>query len=316
MNNISVIIPTMNRISDLKKTIESYVMGSIIPSQLIIVDQTTDQQMQKEIESLCMSFCLYTNVDYIHEKTPSLTHARNEGVKRAVNDIVVMSDDDITIQSNTIENILKIMTDVSVAMIAGLDLCGTTNSTDTKLGYFFQKKSWKNRNIGHVTKSLLGRFPMQIKDSYVNTQWAMGFFFVVKKSLLIKWNLRWDEKLTGYGYPEDLDFSYRYYRQCKCENLKCIMSKDVVVEHRVSKDARIPNRKATMMYVINREYLSYKLFPSDISTRLATRWCNLGDFFYRIIRGEKPMDMFYSQIRCDVHRAEIKNGIIKPEWYE
>ena len=63
-------------------------------------------------------------------------------------------------------------------------------------------------------------FPTHI-DSITDTEWAMGFFSVYRTFLIRKWNLKWDEHLINYAYPEDLDFSYSYYKYAKTEGFKC-----------------------------------------------------------------------------------------------
>ncbi|MBO4698468.1 glycosyltransferase family 2 protein [bacterium] len=309
----TVIIPTLNRPETLRETLESYFSGSVIPEQIIIVDQTTDENQRDNIRKILDNFSATTKIDYLFQAEPSSTKARNLGIKNAENEIIIFSDDDVTVQKDTLKNIAEIMEDPSVAMISGI------NSRDeisrSKIGFIFGKKSYKNRYIGHVTKSMFGRFPDKVVEGNVDTQWAMGFFFVVRKSLLEKSGILFDEKLTTYAYAEDLDFSYTYYKCASSEGFKCILSYKVIVEHRQSTEHRIPPKKYTMMYVINREYLSYKHNKSVLS-RVSTRWCNFGDFLIRLVRRQKPFDLLHAQIVCDKHRKELKQGILCKTWYE
>ena len=43
---VTVIIPTMNRLETLKVTLDSYTQGTIIPDQIVIVDQTQDETLR------------------------------------------------------------------------------------------------------------------------------------------------------------------------------------------------------------------------------------------------------------------------------
>ena len=304
----------MNRYDTLKETLDSYARAAVVPDQLIVVDQTVDVDLRRQIEELVWSYSgRFKEVSYSFLDHPSLTCARNRGYRLANNEIIVCSDDDVTVEPDTIKNIEEIMLDERIAMIAGIN--SRDGYSNSKLGYLFGKKSYRHRNIGHVTKAMLGRFPEKPVEGMVDTQWAMGFFFVVRKSNIDKWNLYWDEKLTSYAYAEDLDFSYNYYRQSVKEGLRCILSESVRVEHRVSMEYRTPSTKTTRMYIINREYLSYK-HSMGMGSLLLTRWCNFGDFMVRLLKKEKPSDIVKAQVICDKHRKEIKKGIIKPEWYE
>jgi hypothetical protein len=153
---------------------------------------------------------------------------------------------------------------------------------------------------------MLGRFPNKIGE-FTDTMWAMGFFFVIRKSLTEKWKLKWDEKLAGYAYAEDLDFSYSYYKKAKTENLKCIMSDKVHVKHLASQEYRTPSRKSTFMYVLNRAYLSYK-HEMGWKSDLAMKWCNLWRYVDKVVRRESAQDMKDAMDYLKVYKKEIRKG--------
>ena len=310
---ISLIIPTLNRLETLRETLGSYCSGSLVPEQIIIIDQTPDIVSRNKTIEMIDFFSKVTDIDYFFQETPSSTKARNIGIKNAKNEIIIFSDDDVTVQKDTIKNVSEIMEDQNIAMIAGIN--SRDEISKSKIGFLFGQKSYKNRYIGHVTKSMFGRFPDKKVAGNVDTQWAMGFFFIVRKSLLDKSGILFDEKLTTYAYAEDLDFSFSYYKYAKSKGFKSILNDKVVVEHRQSTEYRIPPKKYTMMYVINREYLSYKHYSGFLS-RLATRWCNFGYFLIRMAKRQKPLDLLHAQRICDKHRKEIKQGIMRETWYE
>ena len=177
------------------------------------------------------------------------------------------------------------MQDEAIALIAGTD--DLTGVSQTNVGYLLGTKSYTKRNIGHVTSSVLGRYPDHVTTE-IETEWAMGFFFVVRKSCIEKWNLKWDERLISYAYAEDLDYSYRYCRQAKTDGMKCILSDKVHVKHLVSKEYRIPSRKSTYMYAIHRRYISDK---SHLGSWMAMGWCDLWRIVERIIKRENPGEL-------------------------
>lgn len=311
-NGITVIIPTMSRLETLRETLDSYVSGTLIPNQIVIVDQTQDIELRNRIIHMVDAYSNKTIVNYLFQEIPSSTKARNIGLRASENDLLIFSDDDITVQPETVENVVEIMRDHSISMIAGMNI--NDKVSKSKIGYLFAKKSYRHRNVGHVTKSMLGRFPEIKVEGLVDTQWAMGFFFAVRKNLVLKWDLRWDEKLTGYAYAEDLDFTYGYYRKSCAEQLRCVLSDNVVVDHRVSTEWRVPSRKSTMMYVMNREYLSYK-HNMGWESRLLMKWCNMGDYLFRRLKNAKPEEFRVAVRICKRHKKEIKNGILKETWY-
>ena len=305
---ISIVIATMNRTDSLKDTLEYISISTIMPDEIIVVDQSKEESVRNKNKELCSATDMNIRVFF---REPSLTAARNFGLSQATNDIVIFMDDDVRVRKETIENVANIMSEQSVAMIGGLD--EKPSMTNSKMGYIFGKKSYKNRNVGHVAFGIYGRYPM-IVDKETQTQWAMGYFFVVRKSLIEKWNLDWDERFLSYGYPEDLDFSFRYYRESKKEGLKCILTPDVTVKHMCSQEWRETPSKVTYMYIVHREYLTYKWNLGSWS-RVQTRWSNFGMFLERLLHRNNAMDVVKAQLFCDKYRKDIRKGILHSELY-
>ncbi len=300
---ISLLIPTMNRPKTLEITLKSYLDKEFIPSQVVVVDQSTDKNVANEVESLVNGFSSVTEIIY-YTQAMSLTYARNTLIKYAKEEIVIFSDDDVEVYNDTVKNVYELMNGTNVSMVAGID--DNSPKTSSKIGYLLGTKSFKKRKIGHVTNSMLGRYPNNVVGE-VETEWAMGYFFAIKKPLFEKWELTWDENLTSYAYPEDLDFSYSYFKKSKEENLICILSDKVRVKHLASKEYRVPSKLGTYMYVINRAYLSYK-HNMGLKSRIAMSWCNFWRYIERVIKKENPKDMKDAIKLLKKHKKEIKKG--------
>lgn len=298
----------MNRPETLKSTLDSFFNGDVLPTQVVVVDQSNDINA-KRTKDVCDKYSDKALMKYVHQKVPSLTKARNNAYKYATEEIIICSDDDVLIYEDTLKNIADIMKRKSVAMIAGID--DNTLSSSTNVGYLFGTKSYINRKIGHVTLSMLGRYPDNIRGE-IETQWAMGYFFVVRKSLLDKWHIRWDENLTSYAYAEDLDFSFSYYKKAIKENLKCVLNEKVHVKHCVSNEYRTPSKKSTYMYVINRYYLSFK-HNMGFKSRLAMKWCNMWRLMEKALKHEAPFDMLNAIKHLNKNKNDIKMGIFNYE---
>lgn len=305
---ISIVIPTMNRYEILIETLESIVSGSCIPNEIIIIDQSENKQYL--ISNISKFKHLDININIIEQIEPSLTKARNLGMKYVNNDIVICCDDDILMENNMLEKIYLKMKNKSIGLIAVLDKNTTESESDNLLGYVFGKKKL-NKSNGYVTKSLFGRYP-KIISQQINTEYAMGYCFVIRKSILEEGNIMWDENLISYAYPEDLDFSFTYYKYCKLINRQCIINPDIYVTHLASPVGRITSFKKTIMYVIYREYLRYKHF-NTLSSRILSYWCNLGEFIRRMIIKDNCLDLLKAQILCEKYRNELKNGNIPIE---
>ncbi len=305
---ISVLIPTMNRPESLKRTLYSYCYAKVKPDQIVVVDQSIDKEVASKVKNTVKEIvdCFGVECIYAFLETPSSTKARNIAFEKSKNEIVVFSDDDVDVNDDTIENLLLVMQDESIAMVAGID--DQNRKSNSKIGYFLGTKSFRKRKIGHVTKSILGRYPSEVAGA-VKTEWAMGYFFAVRRKCLIEWDIVWDEKLTGYAYAEDLDFTHRYWLKAHNERLVCILSDKVRVKHLVSREYRVPSKKETYAYVVNRFYLASK-WGKGIGTRISIRWTNLWILLSRVLKKEDAKVMFNAIIFAEKKHNEISKGIL------
>lgn len=305
---ISVLIPTMNRTESLRNTVLSYLSCEYIPSQIVIIDQSTKETDRVKNQRFIHSLSTICEIQWVYQEVPSLTAARNTAFSFAKNEIIVFSDDDIEVEKVTLQRVFSLMKRSEIAMIAGINLnsIGVKSKTRYYMGYLLGTKSFRHRKGGYVTLSMLGRYPVAIKGE-IPTQWAMGYFFVVRKSLVSHWGLKWDENLTSYAYAEDLDFSYSYYKKAKTEHLKCVLNDRVKVKHLASKEYRIPSRKSTFMYVLNRAYLSKK-HKMGWRSCFMMNWCNFWIFMERVIQHQNPRDMFDACVYLRKHRKEVLRG--------
>lgn len=309
--DMTIIIPTLNRSESLKRTIKFICQQQNIPAQIVVIDQSPDEKMQR-LNRAVSTMCKEIKYTYVFLEKASSTMARNIGIVNAEHDILVFMDDDVEVNQYTLEGISSVMKRPDMAMLGVLD--ETLPPASGFFGYLFNLKSLVNRKIGHVTLSMHGRYPNKIVGE-IPTMWAMGFCFVVKKSLLERWKIRFDEKLTGYAYAEDLDFSFSYYKHAKKEKKKCIISEYVTVKHMESKEYRIPQRSTTYRYVINRSYLAYK-HGMKLRNRCALIWANFGQFLLRCVQRSNPMDVWNAQKRCTMLNKYLKRGIIDASFYD
>lgn len=303
---ITIIIPTMNRPKSLKETLSSFLNSNDIPSQIIVVDQSKDSETKKDNEIIVGHFSEQTEMVYVYLEKASITKARNAGLHEAVNDVVIFSDDDVVVEKETFSYVYQIMNDNNVAMVGGFDKNTPPVHKRSFLSYVFARASYSKRKYGHVSAGMYGNFPIPM-SKWNDTEWAMGFFFVIRKSLADKWKLRFDEKLLYYAYAEDLDFTYAYYKKAKAEDLKCGMSLLLSVYHNCSQEYRVPKLSATMMEILHRHYILNK-FDKSLQGRFLVRWCDFGLFVNRLIYKRRPMDVIKSIIYLDKNHKDIMAG--------
>lgn len=106
---VCAIIPTKNRPEDLELTLHTLLTQSVVPQELIIVDQSADDESRRRVYRL-----LDRNPDagiklkYIRDSQISgAAAARNRAMSVAAADIWLFLDDDVCLESNFIEELLS-----------------------------------------------------------------------------------------------------------------------------------------------------------------------------------------------------------------
>jgi GT2 family glycosyltransferase len=109
---LAVAIPTKDRLQDLDLTLSSVFNQTILPRQLIIVDQSVDDASQLRVKERygALQSEIRNSVDLIYFRDPSitgLTAARNRAIKAITTGIVLFLDDDVLLEHDFNEQILR-----------------------------------------------------------------------------------------------------------------------------------------------------------------------------------------------------------------
>ena len=86
--NISVIIATYNRKETLKRAIQSVLIQSYTPYEIIVIDDGSDDGTKEWLKDN------YPNVKYIYQMNSGVSSARNKGIKFARGDWIALLDSD------------------------------------------------------------------------------------------------------------------------------------------------------------------------------------------------------------------------------
>jgi GT2 family glycosyltransferase len=101
----TLIISSRNRPQLLLETVESVLQGNEVPNELVIIDQSDTPHpilSTRTLERGCW-------VRYIHSQTRGVSRARNEGMRVASNDLLVLMDDDFLAPEDWYGLIVKIL---------------------------------------------------------------------------------------------------------------------------------------------------------------------------------------------------------------
>jgi glycosyltransferase involved in cell wall biosynthesis len=306
MLDISLIIPSLNRQNTIINLLDFIATLSLedCPNEIIIIDQSDKPyELSKNI-----NLSLY-NVVHVIESVKSSPRARNIGLSMAKNNIVVFCDDDMILNEKIFSTVKKRFDDNEISFIAGQINQHLRGKRDI-YNFFSLSLNILKRHKGHVTKSVIAYCP-RIINSQTQTSFGYGGFMAIRKDITINHNIYWDEKLPGHGYPDDLDFSYRYNNHSKLIGMHGIFDPEIKLTHEVSLEHKQTNLIYDFSFIVNRYYISHKLFGT-IDSILAVTLHNLIYSTYFLLKDFKKTLRFYYLIYFSFrYLNKIKNGEIK-----
>lgn len=264
---VSVIIPTKNRKEDLFETLDSVLNQSLLPFEIIIVDQSAYRIDYSSIQGSANN----KNVDFkvIYDpRIKGLTQARNVGLDYMKGDIVLFLDDDLTLDQDYLKNVLATFSEPDYKDVAGVG--GRV------------KLPQENKNFGFNHFFKLGPFsdarekikqkPLGIYES----RYLSGGSMSLKREDIQ--DLRFDENMTGYSHGEDMDFCYRL-----SQRKKLVINSRAVCLHKTSPVGRHKGKRITNEILFH-YYFFRKNLPFTLSNLIAYLWFNLGMLIRPLLR--------------------------------
>jgi GT2 family glycosyltransferase len=267
---VSAIIPTKGRPSDLEAVVESVLGQSILPSQVIIVNQSPIDDGWRRVERLyadaCWSVRQKVQLCHIGDATiPGLAAARNRAMEIARGDIWLFLDDDVVLERSFLEELVTVyQKHPEVSGVSGIICNYQTPSWAHRLwasvfvgGPFHDERQpiyWKAdrlRNAEPIAVCKLGGGLMSFRAKAIGGH-------------------RFDENLHGVSDGEDVDFCVRLG-----PNAILTIAPRARLVHNSSPVGR------DMGHWLRRDvranyYLYWKNWSQSARNRLCFTWLNLG----------------------------------------
>jgi glucosyl-dolichyl phosphate glucuronosyltransferase len=176
---ISVIIPTFNRASLLKLTLNSIVNQTLQQDEfeVLVIDNASTDSTKEVTLSFEKSF---KHLRYIYEAAPGLHAGRHRGMKESRGEILVFADDDIDALPVWLEGIKESFQDASVGMVGGKNIPNYESEPPP-----WMDQLWETTPDGkYITYFSLLDFGDQVKS--IDPRFVFGCNFSVRKDLLQK----------------------------------------------------------------------------------------------------------------------------------
>lgn len=201
MFEISVVIPTKNRATELINAIDSVIVQSHLPCELIIVDQSNSDDLRYIIESRYANIHSKIKFIYVYRRDlKGLVHAKEVGIKHASSSLVCFLEDDIVLTRDFLNELSLIFHDNKILGCSGVIINHPIQPKIKNIlfnffhiGIFKDSRyeiycNYKSHNKLIKTDKLSGGL----------TMWRKSLFDVVK----------FDNKIF-FHYFEDIEFSTR-----------------------------------------------------------------------------------------------------------
>jgi GT2 family glycosyltransferase len=204
------IIATYNRPDDLRNTVKSLLAQTVLPAELCIVDSSPQAPAKSEIVALCAETDL--PLDYHHPAARGLTVQRNAGIDRTTGDPVFFIDDDVEMAPDCHEQILAEYARWGPEL-GGVRATPVRPARPAWYTIMYRKLfgigGWWPESSGKVRA---GFYAEGISEAagVRKVEYFNGWFMSYRREVF--GHERFDEALAGYGYKEDIDFSYRVSR--------------------------------------------------------------------------------------------------------
>jgi GT2 family glycosyltransferase len=281
------IIATRDRPQELLQTVASLVAQTLLPAELCIVDASDETPTRGEIEGLCRSVGL--ELDYHHPAPRGLTVQRNVGIDRTQGDPVFFIDDDVVLQPDCHEEILKEYERWGPEL-GGVRAAPTRPARPGKVSLFLRKLfgfgGWWPEASGRMRS---GFYVEGVSESVGvrRLEYFTGWFMSFRRAVVER--ERFDEKLSGYGHKEDIDYTFRVSR-----NWVLVQTPQARCDHVRAHTARLSAHELQRMNLSNQFYLHRKNLPQTPKNRAALWWALFGLFLFNIGKSIRRRDAGYT----------------------
>lgn len=264
---VSVVMPTYNQLSRLKLSLKSIVLSAVnFNVEIIVVNDGSEDGTKEYLESL-----LLTNLKVINQNNSGRSRARNQGLKRASGDLVILVDSDIIVDNTFIADHIQAQTALQGVYLSKIDNIPWENFEKVKSIY---EVSGQIKNVENLVEmdplvNMADYFYTWTGDNKISWPcFVAGAVSIAGELLKDIW---FDVDFSGWGV-EDHEFGYQlkstgasfwYLKNTHCFHLDC--KKQHIVLHQLLENILVFAKKYPDDKEI-KEYLAFITGEKDLSS--------------------------------------------------
>ena len=288
---ISIVIPTFNRLLHLKNTINSVLQQKKLPFEVIVVDNAEHDLASKVVDESRAKFSdKGISILYVRNTENSSATARNLGASMASSELIAFLDDDVILDDNYYEEIEQVFNqNPDVLGVQGYDnsvrdlYYRTMKNPSGKLIYLFEKlfmtSFFFEKNRSRVLPSLCVTCPAPDFDQPQKSQWISTCAGVFSRSVFE--NHEFEKQFKKYCWNDYVDFSYPIY----VANPDSLFwtSKATYLDVQTG-DGRLPPKELIYMAEVYDLFIFLKRFDTNFYNISIYIWSKLGKSVYNILK--------------------------------
>lgn len=313
MTIVSIVIPTYNRDADLRELLYIILMQTILPLDVIVVDDSDNNDTKDLIEQMRDDFVkkgIILNYNRGGEKREkSISRARNIGAAQAKGEIILFLDDDVILDKQYIEEIINVYKKHPNAVGVQGYITNWRNVSSARAllsnlidRAFFLFHTEKDRcrilPSGNIT------YPHPL-SRVIGCEWLSGTNSSYKRDMFRRF--KFDQKLKEYSFCEDADLSIRIRKEYP-DSL--YITPHAKILHKASPVARRDNRRLVHIRTAYQTYFFYKNIEQTWLNKVIFLW----SMFSRLItmltekRAKSMVFLIKSYVYTLNHFDEVKKG--------
>lgn len=267
---LCVIIPTKGRPLDLELAVESILRQSVLPDQLIIVDQSQSDDGRKNVERLFAKARSPApekiHLCYLRDATISGgATARNRGMEMAQGDIWLFLDDDVSLEADFLKEILGVYQ--QSPYVCGVS--GIISNYEPPSWIFRLWASLFVRGTFHDERQPIYWRANHLRNSEPIVVTKLGGGLMSFRADAVR-GYRFDENLRGVSDGEDVDFCMRLG-----QHAVLVIAPRARLAHRASSAGRDLGHWLRRS-VRATHYLHRKNWNDGVENQLCFAWLNVG----------------------------------------
>lgn len=305
---ISVIVATLNRPHRVRELLDSILKNTVLPNEVILVEQGDVEKLTAEIGSVSEFEKL--NIKIIHQTIASLSLARQRGVEESAGEILIFLDDDMLVT----ENFLEVANDFLNKNPNILGLTGSFMKDEPAwtfkkvLGVLFFIYSFRCQNV-----VLMSGCYDYVRGSNQKTEqiaeWLFGGNMVVRRRVFQE-GIGFNTNFLRWSFGEDAMFSYEIHKKYP-DSLRYLPNLEVI--HNEGKENKMILKEVIKMKIIYR-YIFWKKEVTNgcLLYTLAYLWSQLGLVGLDLIQ-TKSFLVFKTQIKTYFYLFKNRERIINEQ---